>query len=162
MHNIMALQRAMAFCPFFIWGYRCKRKMAVERLRQGNNYFISAIVLSIGSLLALTISPYFTGLADCLSLKVFIGRGCSLIVAAMIGYGILTLLPSRVSDFAKEGQDVLFFYAFHPFILMATGFLVRKYVVSESLMMIVAVESSVVLILHYLSKIRVLRKIVLL
>ena len=158
-HNIMALQRAMAFWPFFILGYCCKRKMPVEQLRQGNK-FISFLVLGTGSLLALTISPYFTGLADCLSLKVCIGRVCSLIVAAMIGFGILTLFPSRVSDFAKQGQDVLFFYAFHIFILMATGLLVRMYEVSESLLMIVLVEFSVVLILHYLSKIKVLRKIV--
>lgn len=133
--NTLALQRTMAFLPFFFMGY------------YANNFEIKKYVAKIPTLLAIGVllsvfliyyhyinydvrfvlygwSSYWS-VAGFSPLELLISRCIFIISAIITGLMVMSLTPTQTTFFSQWGRITLFIYAYHLFIINVLRYAIK-------------------------------------
>ena len=114
--NEFSIHRTFAFAPIFFLGYFAKRNNWLEIIRKPNlTWFLVPALILIFVENRINIDYYgrrpYVEYIDVLKRVLFL---CSSIV---ISIAFIRIIPRKVSIFAEEGRDVLFYYVYHSFVL---------------------------------------------
>lgn len=120
--NEFSIPRTFTFMPLFFLGYYAKKHNWLETIRKPSFlwFVIPAVVLIV---IENSIHLDFYGRKPYVGLNDVIKRMVFLFSSIIISIAFVRVLPSKISVFAGEGKDVLFYYIYHSFVLFAIAML---------------------------------------
>lgn len=148
--SILSIQRSFTFMPCFFIGYYANRYRWLDIVRRINPLWL--VLLSIGLFIILESfhidfygrTPYHTPI-DALKRLFFI---CSSLV---ISCAFLRICPTWYS-MAQEGRDVLFYYIYHSFMLLAVSAIVIASPIHINGLTVIGVALIVMLFLYSIKR----------
>ena len=114
--NEFSIHRTFTFAPIFFLGFFAKRNHWLELIRKPNLtwFLVPAIILII---VENRINIDYYGRRPYVECIDILKRVLFLSSSIVISIAFIRILPRKVSLFAEEGRDVLFYYVYHSFVL---------------------------------------------
>ena len=152
--NFLALQRTMTFMPLFFLGFYAKQNGWLEKVYhlKWYIYLLTAVLFVIGNKVSYDVwgrSPYDTPL-DMIRRLVFLSS------SIVISIAFIKVLPSKITLFANEGQDVLFYYLYHSIILYLFALFLKYIGVIADGFVLFTIFFVTMVTLYYLRRIAIL------
>lgn len=133
----MSFQRTLTYAPFFAIGYWCGRnKVDINLIKRIPAWFsififfllfVTVVVLLSSKFSGFPLIPFLRGMYDFRSfpeyspiLLVFL-RLVIYLISVVVSVCVLRLIPSNNSWLSKQGLDTLFYYVYHPLLIIIIG-----------------------------------------
>lgn len=163
--SAFSIPRTLTFAPFFVLGYIARaRSFDFNKLRKAY-LLIPSVVLMIGCIIALrgNFSWLLYGSASYLAFHcpLYLApllRLSTLIVGCLFSACVLAYAPNHPS-LARFGQNTLFYYLYHTFVIIALGMIIGHFHIEKSIPLFMLCTAIVVASLLIAERIPLLRKI---
>lgn len=150
--HFLSINRTLTFSIFFIMGFIVRKKELFNKILTFKISAFHIVVLSIAIILSIKLSvfygknPYNHPIDIC-------ERVLQIFNAIILSIGIIRFLPKH---FKAQGQNVLFFYVYHVYVLMVIGLILKFFGVQSGFITHIIITAICTYLLSLLSKIKIL------
>lgn len=109
----MSFQRTFCFWPFFIAGYYLRKYDGIKKVRMQNRLLSSILLISLFIVVYYLLPPFYANNAYRTVNDIWL-RGLQLLLAAVMCFCILVIMPEKMGKITIVGQFTLLIYILHP------------------------------------------------
>ena len=163
LYSVLSLQRAFSMAPFFMLGYYCRcEELDLRFIKRLHPSVVVVAIVSLCIFVSKVVFPYtlfFSGRFPYYYFDSYplwltpIIRLIGYVVSVAISICIMRLIPEKQSWISSEGMNTLFYYIYHPFLIIGLCFVDRYIELPSSLIAVLIYTLAIVFIIWVLIKI---------
>lgn len=111
--NEMSFQRTFSFWPFFIAGFYLRKYDSIKMVRMQNKWIFSIILLVLFLVVYQYMPPFYAN-NSYNTIGDFWMRGIQILLASVMCFCILVIMPEKLGKITIIGQYTLILYLLHP------------------------------------------------